>query len=170
MATTNPRITITISHNQHRILKAMSEFSGKSMSSVVAEFLDEVEPVLERMALSFRRLKEAGDMQRQRIKTSLDDVQSTLEPMLAEIQGQTDLFFGQIERAAGVPEANDSIAPGTPPRKRKSPPTNRGVTPHPASKPKPKGRKASGAISTRSVLKKKGGSAGASKRGGKHAL
>lgn len=166
MATTNPRITITITPNQHRILKAMSEFSGKSMSSVVAEFLDEVEPVLERMALSFRRLKEASDMQRQRIKTSLDDVQATLEPMLAEIQGQTDLFFGQIERAAGVPE----VSPGTAAGGRKSPPTNRGVTPHPAKQPKPKSRKASGAVSSRSVLKKKGGSAGGSKRGGKHAI
>lgn len=170
MATTNPRITITISPNQHRILKAMSEFSGKSMSSVVAEFLDEVEPVLERMALSFRRIKEASDMQRQRIKSSLDDVQSTLEPMLAEIQGQTDLFFGQIERAAGVPgEEAHAVPPGTR-RRAKSPPTNRGVTPQPGNKPKPKSRKASGGISSRSVPKKKGGSGGASKKGGKHAL
>lgn len=145
MPTMKPRITVTLSSRQHDVLRAISEYSGQSMSAFVHEMLEQSLPVLERMAESFRRIKLAQDEQKKRIAIELEDAQSAVEPILEQVLGQFDLFMSRVEVAAGgvaVSARAGDAAPGAAP----TPVTNRGVTPSPS-----KTRKAStGQASSRS--------------------
>lgn len=138
MATTKPRITVTLTERQHRVLKAMSDYGGQSMSAFIGEVLEQSLPVLERMAESFRRIRAAQDEQKRRIVQELDQAQTEMEPMLDQVIGQFDLFVTRLESAA-LPEAPPS-----------TPVTNRGVTPPPLPSPKPLRRKASRTSSRKS--------------------
>lgn len=150
MSTSKPRITITLTHRQHELLRAISESSGQSMSSFVSELLETAEPVFERMAATFQRLKQQQDQQREQIKANLEAAQASLEPLAAGVLAQLDIFLGGIEQASGhVPDAAPA-APGQARKRAKSPPTNRGVTPPPRKSSKPKPRAASSKVGTRS--------------------
>lgn len=141
MATKRPRITVTLTESQHRVLKALSDYSGQSMSGYIAEFLSAAEPTLERMAATFQRIKQANDQRRQQIVSQLEEAQSVFEPIAMNVLDQADLFLGRIEAAAtGAPPARDVRTERT--SALNTPPTNRGVTPLFGKTPKPAPRKA----------------------------
>lgn len=158
MATTKPRITVTLSQRQYDVLRVISECGGQPMSSFIGEVLEQSLPVLERMAESFRKIKAAQDEQKKRIAEELDQAQSEVEPILDQVLGQFDLFLGKIERAVGgAPERTrgSTAAPTTAPS---TPVTNRGVTPSQVKSRKATPGKAFSRSGTpRSSSKKSGG-------------
>ena len=131
------------------------------MSTFVTEMLDSARPTLERMAVTFQKIKRAQDAERARFLESVDDAQSALEPVVMETLGQFDLFMGKIDRAIegmGVGGTCEAGAPTPlPSAAAESPPTNRGDTPTRAHASKPKNGKASGAVLKNAVSKKKTG-------------
>lgn len=158
MATTKPRITITLNDKSYAVLKAISECSGQPMSTFVTEMLDSARPTLERMAVTFQKIKRAQDAERARFLENIDEAQASIEPVVMQTLGQFDLFLGHLERAvegrgeggaceAGAPSPLPSAAP-------RSPHTNRGDTPTREKASKLKRGKASGGVSTSKVLKK----------------
>lgn len=158
MATTKPRITVTLSQRQHDVLRVISECGGSSMSSFVSEILEQSLPVLERMAESFRKIKAAQEEQKKRIVEELDQAQAEVEPVLEQVLGQFDLFMSKVERAAGAVPAGSVATPGTAPAAARTPVTNRGVTPQHGKSRKPSSGKASShSESPRSSSKKSGG-------------
>ena len=152
MATTKPRITVTLSQRQHDILRDISECGGQSMSAFISEILEQSLPVLERMAESFRKIKAAQDEHKKRISDDLDQAQAEIEPVLDQVLGQFDLFMTRLEKAAGA-GAEQRPADGA--AASQTPVTNRGVTPSPSHPPKRPRRKASGDISHAKVFSKK---------------
>jgi DNA-binding MarR family transcriptional regulator len=160
MATTKPRITVTLTESQHRVLRALSEYSGQSMSSYISEFLTAAEPTMERMAATFQRIRQANDQRRQQIVAQLEEAQAVFEPLAMSVIDQADLFLGRLEEAAtGAPPVRDSARTertGDAP----APSTNRGVTPLSPKPLKPAPRKASrSGHAVRKTLKKSGASA-----------
>ena len=158
MATSKPRITITLSLRQHQVLRALSKTSGQSMSSVITELLETSLPVLERMAATFQAIKKAKDQERVRIAQTLDDAQSAFEPLAMAVVDQLDMFLGRVEGAiVGAPPQPRSdcggvdIASSTAPN---SPPTNRGVTPTGPKRRKPAPANASRAVSEKQKISK----------------
>lgn len=154
MATTKPRITITLSDKTHRLLRAISDCSNQPMSTFVNEMLESAAPTLERMAATFQRIKQAQDGQRKQFLADIDQAQAAIEPVVMETLGQFDLFLGKIEQAAdrsvtGMDGAAGRRGSGLS-AAAASPPTNRGDTPHEGKGSKPKRDKAS-----RPVLKKR---------------
>lgn len=154
MATTKPRITVTLTQRQHDVLTAISSNSGQSMSAFVSEMLEQSLPVLERMAESFRKIKAAQDEQKRRIVDELDQAQTAMEPILGQVLGQFDLFMTRMEDVAGASiggaagTGSGSPAPGS------TPVTNRGVTPTPAKSPKAPRTKPFGGFSSEKVFPK----------------
>lgn len=143
MATAKPRITVTLTHRQHDVLRVISECGGQPMSSFIAELLEQALPVLERMAESFRKIKAARDEQRKRIAEELDQAQAEVEPVLEQVLGQFDLFMTRIEKAARAgADARKRAAPAQ--AAPLTPVTNRGVTPPPIKGSKPASGKAFG--------------------------
>ena len=156
MATTKPRITVTLTQRQHDVLRVISECGGQPMSAFISDMLEQALPVLERMAESFRKIKAAQDDQKKRIVEELDQAQTAVEPILDQVMGQFDLFMTKIEEAAGAGSPDARKRAGEPaPAAPQTPVTNRGVTPSPSIPPKRPRRKASGAISSPEVSSKK---------------
>lgn len=156
MATSKPRITITLRPRQYEVLKAISDNSGQSMSAFVSEILEQSLPVLERMAESFRKIKSAQDEQKKRIAEELDQAQSAVEPILEQVMGQFDLFMAKVESAAGVGSTDARMRAGDPaPAEARTPATNRGVTPSPSNPSKPAPSKARRASTASKVSPKK---------------
>ncbi len=74
MPTSKPRITITLTEEQHAILRRISAAGGQSMSSVISEFMLTAQPALERMAVALQRLKQDRDADRQLVAELLSEL------------------------------------------------------------------------------------------------
>jgi hypothetical protein len=155
MATTKPRITITLNDKSYAVLKAISDCSGQPMSTFVAEMLDSARPTLERMAATFQTIKRAQDAERSRFLEKVDEAQAAIEPVVMQTLGQFDLFLGRIEQAVDRPDAAQA-APSDQPPPQRAPLTNRGDTPRKGTVRKASNGKASGAVRAAKVLKKSG--------------
>lgn len=153
MATKNPRITITLNPHQHRVLQSISTTTGQPMSAFVVEMLGSAMPTIERMAVTFQKIKSAQYETRSRYLETIDEAQSAIEPVVMQALGQFDLFLGRLGEAAEV--LADSGAAGTG-CTASDPRTNRGDTPLEGKRLKASSRKASGPVSAKKVLKKKG--------------
>jgi uncharacterized protein (DUF1778 family) len=137
MATTKPRITITLTERQHHLLKTISDASGNSMSYLVTDLIEASEPILERTASTFSHLKELNEENKRKIKQAMENAQNIIEPMAINALQQMDCFIDTLNEIHG---STDQPAPNT----------NRGDT-----KPKGKVRKASPAKDLTVVSKKK---------------
>lgn len=158
MATTKPRITITLTERQHAVLRSLSKSSGQSMSAYVVEFLELALPTLERMAATMQAVASARESDIQRVRDQLDEAQRVFEPLAMAVVAQADMFLGRVEEAAQAgPETGARPAPGQTAKRRQSPPTNRGVTPTPAKPSKPKPGAASSGVRGRSPKTEKRG-------------
>lgn len=102
MSTSRPRIAVTLTPHQYAVLQSISTSSGQSMSSFVGELIEQSLPVLERMAQTFKRIKEVQDGQRRRIADELTSAQAEVEPVLEQVLSQFDLFSARVEKAAGL--------------------------------------------------------------------
>lgn len=158
MATTKPRITVTLTKRQHEVLRTISECGGQPMSTFVSEMLEAALPTLERMAATFQKIKKAQELERAKFLESMDEAQAAIEPVVMEAVGQFDLFLGKMEKAAGVagaPDARERAAAPAAPEAPPAPLTNRGVTPTRGKARKGRQDKASDAIPGGELLKKK---------------
>lgn len=130
MATTKPRITITLEQRQYDVIKSISDSTGQAMSGVITELLESSMPVFERMAVTFQMLAKAKDLQRSNMLKTQEEVQAAFEPLMMEAMGQFDMFMGQLEE--GVEELGKARPIGRALSKastaNRSPSTNRGVT------------------------------------------
>lgn len=159
MATTKPRITVTLTQRQYDVLRVISECGGQPMSAFISELLEQSLPVLERMGESFRKIKAAQDEQKKRIVEELDQAQAEVEPVLEQVLGQFDLFMTKIEQAAGAAATDARERAGAAAAAAPSTPvTNRGVTPTPGKVRKSAPREALRVSAPPKVFpKKKGG-------------
>lgn len=142
MATKKPRITVTLTEHQHRVLKSISESGGQSMSVFVSGLIGSALPTLERMANAFQKLKEAQDSERDKMIKVMDESFSILEPVVAEAVDQYHLFLGAIEQNEGAESPADALcasAEPSAPDLHASPRTNRGATHNPKNRRKPSG-------------------------------
>lgn len=133
MATTKPRITVTLTKRQHEVLRSISENSNQPMSTFISEMLEAALPTLERMAVTFQRVKEAQQAERTRFLDSMDRAQAAIEPVVLNAVGQFDLFLASIEEAVGAGSTDARERAGAPvptaPTAPSAPATNRGATP-----------------------------------------
>jgi uncharacterized protein (DUF1778 family) len=150
MATTKPRITVTLTKRQHEVISTIAQMGGGSMSAFIGEMLESALPTLERMAATFQKVKQAQDRERSRIIETMDRAQAALEPVVMEAVGQFDLFLGKVEEAAGAADDGKRSAAAAVPADPLAPATNRGATPTRAKSQKPGQPRVSG------VLKKSG--------------
>jgi hypothetical protein len=154
MPTKKPRLLITLEQRPYDVLKVISQTSGKPMSAFVSELLDGAMPTLERMAVTFQKIKQAQDGERARFLETIDAAQTELEPVIMEAIGQFDLFMGKIDDAvegkARIPEGK----PALPDAASATPPTNRGVTPDRTNNLQPSNGKGLKGVLKKQVLKK----------------
>ena len=134
MPTKKPRIAITLPQPTFDILNSISKTSGRPMSAFVADLLEGAKPTLERMAVTFQKIKQAQDVERSTFLDSVSDAQAAIEPVVMEAIGQFDLFMDKIDAAVEERARHpEGMAAGPISAAVFTPSTNRGVT-----NPKPK--------------------------------
>lgn len=127
MATTRPRITITLTERQYELVKTLSDSSGQSMSGFIVEYLELAQPVLESMCVAYQRIKQADTARKQELKNSIEAAERSIRPLVESVNAQVDFFFSNVDQngLSGAEGAGNAHAA---PDASESPLTNRGVT------------------------------------------
>lgn len=157
MATTKPRVTVTLTERQHEVLRAIGQMGGQSMSQMIGELVELSLPTLERMAATFQALHRAKQEERAKMLAAFDEAQSAIEPAVMQVAGQFDLFLGKLEAISGgdgAGEASEARAPAPAPKRIRPPSANRGVTTTSGKSAKAKSSKPSSPVKPRKVSAK----------------
>lgn len=156
-----PRITITLSDQQHQLFQAVSKYSGKPMSTIITELLDAANPVLQRMATVFQRIHEQQQQERARITNELQQAQDSLEPIAAQMLNQFDLFLSKVapdtDKQADLGKGAPACGVLLPKSAQPAPRTNRGDTPPLGITPKTASNKARRSVQSEKLFKKNKG-------------
>lgn len=160
MATSKPRITITLTDRQYQVLKSISDNSGQTMSGLVSGVVDTSMAMLVRMAATFQQMRKSEDAERARLEASMSDVQDAFEPLMMAAVAQQDLFLQHM-----IDEAEDKAVEDVERKAALSmlvapynPRTNRGVTPLRGKQLQASSGKALKPVLKKEVLKKVGAS------------
>ena len=111
----NPRLSVVVTPKLNATLKRLAGLQSRSKASIAREFLEEVEPVLSRVAGLLElaaKAKAAGTTWPGEFVAQIEAAQSDLEAMALGAMGQLDAFDDRIKAEA----ARTVPAPTTPPR------------------------------------------------------
>lgn len=132
MPTAKPRITITLTNQQHELLQSMAGYQGGSMSSIVVELLETALPVMERIVSVMKAASTAPQEMLDGLKESMERAEVTVLNQMQDHMGKLDVFVK--EATAGGTGVTRSGALGSPAvaassrsRPKKPPTSNRGV-------------------------------------------
>ena len=82
MATTKPRITVTLKPSTHAVLREMSRLTKNSQSQIIGELLEQAEPIFERMVQVIQAAKNAQADVKAKVLEGLEGAQGVLEQSL----------------------------------------------------------------------------------------
>ena len=98
MATTKPRITITLEPDQHDVLRRLADLQRTSMSKIVTEFLGEVTPILANVANALEAVQRASSDARAKFVRTAEVAEEELRPLAEFARNQFDMFAAEIGR------------------------------------------------------------------------
>lgn len=133
MATTKPRITVTLEPATYAVLKRMSDVGGESMSALVGSLVELAAPTLTRAAHVIEAAKGADQKALDAFVSALGAAEARLAPLLSSVEGLDDelgdLFAGFSEGARKLQEQPQEAAPvhatGTERKRRRGSPGKR---------------------------------------------
>ena len=127
MATSKPRITITLEPHAHEVLARLSALNKESMSSLVSGLLDVALPSLERTVAMLERIVAAPGETKAGLAASLARAESQLGVIAQELLRQQDLTFEDVDQKVRASVVRDGRRPA-----RKAP--GQGSTPVPVTR------------------------------------
>lgn len=134
MPTSKPRITVTLTEQQYDLLSGMSSLGSGSMSSIVADLVETMVPVLERVVSTLRAAANAPIEMREAMRLSFAKAEDDLRPHVDAVMGVYDELLPPVAQVSAqrVPAPPVAIKPSA--AKSARPPTsNRGVSSPPKS-------------------------------------
>lgn len=103
MPTTNPRLTVTFSPSMATVLDRLSELSGQSRSSIIAEIIEGTQPVMERMIQVLEAAQKAKASLRTELTRGFDDAEGELNKQLGiTMDIFNDVSDSFIERSEAI--------------------------------------------------------------------
>ena len=105
MPTAKPRITITLTEQQHAVLSSLAGLQKVSMSSIVVDLLDTTLPVLERLAGVLHNASTAP-------QHVLDELRRTAQSAENEVSGMGPSVMGLLDELVDLSSATGSTATG----------------------------------------------------------
>jgi hypothetical protein len=122
MPTAKPRITITLTEQQHAVLSSLAGLQKVSMSSIVVDLLESTLPVLERLSSILTNAASAP-------QDLLDELRRTAESAENEVSGMPAHVLGLLDEMQELSSVRtDSKRSAAEVRAEDRPPTsNRGV-------------------------------------------
>lgn len=113
MATTKPRITITLEHDVYTTLRALAELQGRPMASIVSELMLQLHPVQQQVLSVLRKAKTVEvAAQRdfvERMGAAQGKAEQMMLPLLALLEGASE--------ALQPPHSNTGVTTPNPPAK-----------------------------------------------------
>jgi hypothetical protein len=104
MSTTRPRITVTLTEEQHEVISAISRANGQSMSKLIGDLLQEMLPVFRDMRTLMTHVEQVHQEGKASLLESLERSQANLEPLLSGAVGEwKKLADGVLAAAEGSP-------------------------------------------------------------------
>lgn len=106
MATTKPRINVTLEPHRYELFKRLAALQGVSMSALVADLLETIAEPMERVCVVLEAALKAPAELKTGLRAAVDRAEGLLMPSLITAHDQLDMFLeaavSGIE-AAGVP-------------------------------------------------------------------
>lgn len=97
MATTKPRVAVTLDEHTHSVIARLAELQGRSRGSVIAELLDEVAPTLGRTVALLEAAASAPEQVKAGLRAVVEGVHQDLVAAAGDGIGQMDMLLALIE-------------------------------------------------------------------------
>ena len=110
MATTKPRITLTMDQELYSLYRDLAELQGRSMSSIIVDLLGATAPVQQQVLQALRHALSVQEEGRAGMLSSLEKAQSKAEAMLSPTMAIFDEFLASLP-----PHSNTGVTPPNPP-------------------------------------------------------
>lgn len=111
MATTKPRVHVTLEPHRYDLLRRLAGLQGVSMSHVIADLLETVAPPLERVVCVLEAAQVAQTDFKSGLLAACDRAEASLLPAALAAVDQFDLFIADASAAvAGAAQADTSPA------------------------------------------------------------
>ena len=121
MPTVNPRIQVTVRPSQYVLLQRLAKLQKRSMSKVLSELFDEIEPVYERVAVVLEAAVRAQVTAKEGMVDAFKQAEAEMAPHVAAAMGQFDMLvntFGGTQEPASAAQSgaacSDPAPLGTP--------------------------------------------------------
>jgi hypothetical protein len=101
MATSKPRITITLDRGLYGVVYRLSRAQGRPMSGLVVELLQEMAPILERAMLLCEAAARAPAEAKARFREAAEQAEVEILPALEQAQASMDKFSGSLGCSPG---------------------------------------------------------------------
>lgn len=102
MATSKPRITVTLEPRTYEIVSRLARANGQSMSRVITDFLHVAEGQMERAVAILEAAAGASDQAKEGVRRTLQRAESALVPALLEALEQQQLDLADIAEESGL--------------------------------------------------------------------
>lgn len=124
MPTVKPRITITLTDQQHAVLSRLAHLQKVSMSSIVVDLVDTTLPVLDRLAQVLQNAADAPQSVLDDLRRSLASAETAFEGMQVSAFDKLDEF---VQASSGSAAGDAQVAASALPLAEEPPTSNRGV-------------------------------------------
>ena len=114
MATTNPRITVTLKPHVYDVVKRLATLNGQSMSSIVSELLETVHPPLMRTIAILEAAAAAPKQVREGLKKTVEDMEREITKSAGSSISQLDWLLGEISASDGGASRSADTPPDAP--------------------------------------------------------
>lgn len=103
MATSKPRLTITFEPHQAQTLERVAALDGRSVSALVRELVESLEPGLRRVAELGEATQRATEEQRAEIRAAVARIDQELAEPLAEAMGMSLAVMRELDELTQGP-------------------------------------------------------------------
>ena len=102
MATTKPRITVTLDQEEYELLKSWSHYAGVSCSAVLAELWKTTVPAFSRVLHLAQQAEQVKDSAKQGLKQAAEDAEARFKPLYDETMANLSLFEEEVKGVLGA--------------------------------------------------------------------
>lgn len=102
MATKNPRINVTVTPERYELLKRLAGYQGSSMAGLVAETMEMMYPVMERVCVVLEAARRAQETSKEGFRDSIAKAEAEMLPLMYQAVDQFDMFVDQAAESLGV--------------------------------------------------------------------
>lgn len=103
MATTSPRIAVTLPPEQYATIRTLAALQGRSMSAVLAELVDTIHPVFSRLIAVMEHARAQEDSVRDNLRAIADEAERVLLPQAESAARDFEAFLRNVDEALEDP-------------------------------------------------------------------